>query len=154
MECLKTGLNIFLKRSIQTSILKSRAVTYKLIAPAHNPAQLEFHCSGHSDFYIDLNSVCLLLRVKLINTDGSDLTCAEPNTVGCVNNLLHSMFGSLSVSLNGKPVTLHDTNYHYKAYLEKLLNYGTDASGTHLLSSFWFLDSPASDGSLAADKEP
>jgi hypothetical protein len=58
------------------------------------------------------------------------------------------MFSSLSVSLNGRPVTLHETNYHYKAYLENLLNYGSDASGTHLVSSFWVLDSPTSDGAL------
>ena len=83
----------------------------------------------------------LLLRIKLVKTDGSDLKSGELNTVGCVNNLLHSMFSSLSVSLNGKPVTLHETNYHYKAYLEKLLNYGSDASGTHLISSFWYMDS-------------
>ena len=47
----------------------------------------------------------------------------------------------MCVSLNGKPVTLHETNYHYKAHLEKLLNYGSDASGTHLISSLWYLDS-------------
>ena len=52
------------------------------------------------------------------------------------------MFSSLNFSLNGKPVTLHDTNYHYKAYLENILNYSSDASGTHLVSSFWYLDSP------------
>ena len=51
------------------------------------------------------------------------------------------MFSCLSVSLNGKPVTLHETNYHYKAYLEKLLNCGSDASGTYLVSSLWYLDS-------------
>jgi hypothetical protein len=51
------------------------------------------------------------------------------------------MFSSISVSLNGKPVTLHETNYHYKAYLEKLLNLGSDASGTHLVSRLWYLDS-------------
>jgi len=134
MECLKSGLDIFLERSIQTSIVNSHTVTYKPIAPADNPAQLEFNCSGHSDFYIDLNSVRLLLRIKLVKSDGT-------NAVGCVNNLLHSMFSSVGVSLNGKPVTLHETNYHYKAYLEKILNYGSDASGTHLVSNFWFLDS-------------
>ena len=58
------------------------------------------------------------------------------------------MFSSLSVSLNGKLVTLHESNYDYKAYLEKLLNYGSAASGTHLLSSVWFLDSPTTDGAL------
>jgi hypothetical protein len=54
--------------------------------------------------------------------------------------------------LNGKLVTLHETNYHYQAYIEKLPNYGGDASGTHLVSSFWFLDSASADGSLTADK--
>ena len=51
------------------------------------------------------------------------------------------MFSSLIVSLNGKHITLHEINYHYKAYLQKLLNYGSDASGTHLVYSFWYLDS-------------
>jgi len=122
MECLKSCLDIFLKRGIQTSVVHSHTVTYKPIAPADNPAQLEFNCSGHSDYYIDLNSVRLLLRIKLVKTDGSDIENTAPNTVGCVNNLLHSMFSSVSILLNGKPVTLHETNYYYKAYTEKLLN--------------------------------
>jgi len=112
MECLISVLDIFLKRSIQTSVVNSHTVTYKPIAPAYNPAQLEFNCSGHSDNYIDLNSVRLLLRIKLVKTDGSDIENRAPNTVGCVNNLLHSMFSSLSISLNGKPLTLHDSNYN------------------------------------------
>ena len=62
------------------------------------------------------------------------------------------MFSSLSVSLKGKPFTLHETNYRYKAYLEKPLNYVSDASGTHLVSSFRFLDSPTSDGALKDNK--
>jgi hypothetical protein len=62
------------------------------------------------------------------------------------------MFSSLSVSLNGKPVSLHETNYHYKAYLEKLLNYGADAPGTHLVSSFWFMDSGTAMGHLQLTK--
>ena len=82
-----------------------------------------------------------LLGIKLFKTDGSDLKSGEPDTVGCVKNLLHSMFISLSVSLNGKPVTLHETNYHYMAYLHKLLNVGSDASGMQLVSSFRYLDS-------------
>jgi len=141
MECLKSGLYIFLKRSIQTSVVYSHTVTYKPIAPADNPAQLELNCSDHSDYYIDLNSERFLLRVKLFKTDGSDIESAEPNTVGCFNKLLHSIFSSLSISLNGKQVTLHETNCHYKAYLEMLLNYGSDASGTHVVSSFGYLDS-------------
>ena len=106
MGCLKSGLDMFLKRSIQTPIVNCYFVTYKPIAPEDNPAQFECNCSGHSDYYIDLNSVRLLLRFKLVKTDGSDLDVAEANTAGCVNNLLHSMFSSLSVFLNCKPVIL------------------------------------------------
>ena len=138
---LKVGTETFVKRSIQTSVRNIHTVAHKPIAPADNPVQLQFNCSGHSDYYIDLNSVRLLLRIKLVKNDGSDIDSAKTNTAGCVNNLLDSMFSSLSVWLNCKHDTFHETNYHYKAYLEKLVNYGSDASGTHLVSSFWNLDS-------------
>ena len=95
----------------------------------------------------------LLLGLKLVKTDGSDLASAEANTVGWVNNLLHSMFSSLSVSLNGNPVTLRESNYHYKAYHEKVSNNGLIASSTHLLSSFWFPDSSTGDGALKTTLE-
>ena len=93
MECLKSGLDIFLKRSIQIHVVNSNTVTYKPIAPADNPAQLKFNCSGHSDFYIDLNSVRLLLCIKLVKTDGSDLKSGEPNTWLCQQSVaLHVQF--------------------------------------------------------------
>jgi len=92
-------------------------VTYKHIASADNPEQLEFHCSGHSDYYIHLNSMRLPLRIKVVKIDGSDIESGEQITVGCFNNLLHSMFSSLSVSFNGRPVTLQETNDKYEAYL-------------------------------------
>jgi hypothetical protein len=79
MERLKSELDILLRRSIQTSVVKDHTVTYKPIAPADNPAQLEFNCLGHSDCYIDLNSVRLLLCIKLRKIDGSDLPSAQPN---------------------------------------------------------------------------
>ena len=135
MECLKLGLDIFLKRSIQTSIVNSHTVTYKLVAPVDNPAQLDFNCSGHNDYYIDLNSVRVILRIKLTKTDESDIDSAKPNSWLCQQpvtfNVLFSQF-----SLNRKHFTLHESNYHYTAYLEKLINYSFDTSGTHLISSF------------------
>ena len=141
LECLKSGLDIFLKRSIQTSVVNSHTVTYKNIAPAGNLLQLEFNCSGQSYNYIDLNSLRLLFRINLVKTDGSDIENPTPNTVGCVNNLLHSMFSYVSITLNGKPVTLHETIYHCKAYIKKVLNYGSDASSTLPISRLWYLDS-------------
>ena len=41
---------------------------------------------------------------------------------------------------NGVPVTLTHENYNYRAYLESLLNYGTDVVLSHLSNSYWYLD--------------
>ena len=63
----KIGSRYLPQGSIQTSVVNSHTVTYKPIAEADNPAQLELNCSGHSDYYIDLNSVRLLLRITCKN---------------------------------------------------------------------------------------
>ena len=55
----------YLSQAKHTNIYRSHTVTYKPIEPADNPAQLEFNCSGQGDYYIDLNSVLLLLHLNL-----------------------------------------------------------------------------------------
>ena len=123
---LNIGSRHLRKSRTQSSIVNDHTVIYKPIAPTDNTAQLEFNCSGHSGYSIDLISVRLILRNILVKTVGSDTENAEPNTVVCFNNLLHSMFSYHSLPLKGKAVNLHETNCHYRAYLEKLLNYGCD----------------------------
>ena len=95
---IKVRLGIFRKRSIQTSAVNSHTTTHKPTATPDIPAQLEFNCSGYSDFYTDLNSVRLLLRIKVVSTDAGDVTNAESSTVSCINNVLQLMFNSLGVS--------------------------------------------------------
>ena len=41
---------------------------------------------------------------------------------------------------NGVPVTQSHEHYNYRAYLETLLTYGTDAASSHLSNSYWHLD--------------
>jgi hypothetical protein len=41
---------------------------------------------------------------------------------------------------NGVPVTQSHELYNYRAYLETLLTYGTDAASSHLSNSYWYLD--------------
>jgi hypothetical protein len=65
LDCLKSGLVVFVKRNIPASDVNSHTVTCQIVAAADKPAQLELNCSDRSDFYIDLHSVRILLRVKL-----------------------------------------------------------------------------------------
>ena len=141
MECLKSGLDIFLKRSIQTSVVNIHTVTYKPITPTDNPAKLEFNCFYcHIGYYIDLNSLRLLLRIKLVKTDRSDIENNAPklyvvSSVCCIEYLVLSVFKWKASYSPRDKLSLQGLH-------RKLLNYGFDASSTHLISSFWYLDSP------------
>jgi hypothetical protein len=42
--------------------------------------------------------------------------------------------------VNGARVTQSHEHYNYRAYLEPLLTYGTDAASSHLSNSYWYLD--------------
>jgi hypothetical protein len=84
----------------------------------------------------------------LVKTDGTDLKTEDKNTVTAVNSSLHCAFGAVSILLYGKPVNSYENSNHYKAYVKKLLNYGTDETATHLVTNFWYLNILASKVSL------
>jgi len=43
--------------------------------------------------------------------------------------------------LNGVPGTQSHEHSNYRAYLETLLTYGTDAASSYFSNSYWYLDS-------------
>ena len=101
---------------------------------------LEFEVEGNDDQYLDLQSSLIQVKakVRLANGDALDDDVANATVVPC-ENFLHSLFSTLSVSLNGHEVD-YETNYPYRAYMETLVNYGDNAKKTHLGSSYWFAD--------------
>jgi hypothetical protein len=133
---VSSEFDIFVPRPVQTSVQETTEVIYKPIAPV-DQSDLEFLVPSDNDIYIDLN-IQLYIRGKLTAEDGKDL--AETDHTATVNNLLHSLFSKCSVSLNGVTITQACDLYHYRAYLETLLTYGTDAASTHLANPFWYLD--------------
>lgn len=106
-----------------------------------NQSGLEFSITNSGDSYIDLNNIYLHLKIKLCKADGTDLSGAEADQPRVVNNILHSLFDQCNVYFNGTQVTASEDNYHYRCYLENLLNYGKEAAETHLQCDGWALDS-------------
>lgn len=144
IECMKSELDLFKPRHVQTSILKTEEVPYKPLTSLENQSVIEFSCQGHGDTYLDLSSINLRLKIQLVNGDGTALKVDAKGEVGdgpgCVNNILHSLFRQVNVSLNGKTVNSADGNYSYRSYIETLLNYGEDAAKTHLELNGWYSD--------------
>lgn len=138
MACTKSELDLFSELPLQTSVLNTTEVAYKPVnALGDDPSVVEFACLGHGDAYRDLSSIYLKVRVKLLKDKN---TVHADDASGVVNNILHSLFRQVSVYLNGVPISQSNMDYGYRAYFENLLNYGQDATSTHLESIGWALD--------------
>jgi hypothetical protein len=143
VEFVTTEFDIFAHKPVQTAILETNVVPYKPIATV-DQTDLEFSIPAESETYVDLD-IKLYVKGKLTAVDGKDLVATD-FTAG-TNNFLHSLFSQCSISLNGVNITPTTDLYHYRAYLQNLLTYGSDAANTHLTNAFWYID----DGDLAAN---
>ena len=141
-NCFKSETDIFSPPPIQTSIEQG---SWDRVTPlaGFERGTIEFDIAG-TDEYIDLNETEFRAQISLRKFVGNDETRSEviaaTDKVGVVNNLLHSLFDQITVSLNGTQVENSNGSYAYRAYLEKLLNYGSDAKNTHLFSSLFIKD--------------
>ena len=73
----------------------------------------------------------------------TDISKAEVKT-GFINNIFHSLFQNVEVKLNQKTVTDSDQNYHYLAYLTKLMSYSPEFFETQGALFGWVMDESGS----------
>jgi hypothetical protein len=137
-ECVKSELDLFSVPATQTSIESGRYVEYHPISSMTGGAPIEFDVAASGDDYLDLANSLLYVRVKIIRTNGDDLDIAD--TVGPINNFLHSLFSQVDVSLNGTLITSSTNTYAYRAYIETLLSYGNEAKTSQLTSALFYKD--------------
>lgn len=145
--CVKSELDLFQQKFVQTSIIDKTVVGYRSISPA-NESIIEFILPRTTEFYRDLSSVYIKVDVKLIGDKlitgtGSD---SKTERVACVNNLLHSLFSQIQVTINGRNVTGNGDSYPYRCLIETLLNFSKESANTHLTSAMFYPD----DGNLDA----
>lgn len=139
----KTELDIFATPPTQNSVEGGCTLCYRPISSLTDASPIEFVVSGGGDEYIDLAHTSLHLIAKICVEDkptanGSN-TAPDPE-IGPVNNWFHSIFSQVDIYLNQKCVTPPSNNYNYRAYIENLLNYGSDAKTSHLTSTMWHKD--------------
>ena len=79
------------------------------------------------------------VTIKITKSDGVTL----PDTsklVGPVNNILHSLFEAVRLTINDVPISVSPSNYPYKAYITNCLTYPTNVKSSHLQMQGWYSD--------------
>lgn len=147
VECAKPQLELFEPKTVQYSIMKTEQVILKPQASIEGSTMIQFLDQGYGDDYKNLNSIYLILKVKMIskNNDGTEIKTkltAATLPVAPVNNTLHSMFRQIILTLNGTQIGQNTQNYPYRAYIDNLLNYEESSAAQHLAGIIFKADTP------------
>jgi hypothetical protein len=137
-ECAKSELDLFSVPATQTSIDSGVYVEYHPISSITSGAPIEFDVTASGDDYLDFANSFLCVRAKITRANGENLDATD--TVGPVNNFLHSLFTQADISLNGTLITSSMNTYAYRAYIETLLSYGVEAKSSQLTSALFYKD--------------
>ena len=141
-RCDKGEVELFSIRSTQLILEKGRWIDYHAVSSVENDdGPITFLTAGTED-YIDLSKTFLEMELKVTNSNGTALSGNGQLSVAPVNNFLHSLFKQIDIYLNGKQVTPAMGTYHYRAYLETLLNYDVSAKQSQLTSVLYYRDTP------------
>ena len=137
--CVKSELDLFSVPPTQSSVANGSWVSHHPVASLGG-GPIEFVVSGSGEDYMDLANSYIQIQAKITNADGSNL--ADDAAVAPVNLWLHSLFSQVDLSLNEKLISSSANTYPYRAYIETLLSYGTEAKHSHLTTSLWYKDTP------------
>lgn len=130
-EAQPSGLDIFSIPPYQTAVKRMYYQDVRNNSQLSGNTPLEFNVSGQNGLeYVDLKRTKLYVKAKIKKADGSSLT--ETEYVGPVNLFLHAMFAQVDVTLQGKLISTATNQYPYKAMIQTLLSYGSDAKKTSL----------------------
>ncbi len=107
---------------------------------------LEFTIPAENNVYRDLNNTMLEVTCQVVQANGDALL--NTAAVAPVNLLLHSLFKSVEVQLNGKRVSDANNYYSERAYVETLLSYPETVLNTRGVCEGWCKDDAESMSSV------
>ena len=136
-------LNLFDVPDVDYRYEASRDVAFEPALTGTRPIRFSIPASDDDN---DLNELCFQVKVRLTdpaagylglkaNLANSDAKSTR-NTY-CVNNVGHTILRDINMSMNGVLMTEQSNTYHYRAYLETLLNYNRQEGATKLSPQGW-----------------
>lgn len=108
--CGMENLELFQVPPTNIALEESKWMEYYPISSTlqSETAPIEFDIQGQGDEYIDLSQTYVQIVCKFTKDDGTALTGAN-TSVTPVNNIIHSLFSEIDVTLNGK-IIMVETN--------------------------------------------
>ena len=91
--------------------------------------------------YIDVSKINVEMTLALQKAGGTPTTMSDTKA-SFVNNIMHSVFKNVEVKFSQKVCTDGDQNYHFLAYISKLLNYSPEFFETQGALFGWDKDEP------------
>ena len=126
-------LNISHVPPTDLSMASRRLVKINPFNTGINP--VNFQVDPQEDF-LDMDESFFEVEIAIKKGDGNNLV--EANVMALVNNLAHSLFKQINVRLNGTLISPQTDTYHYKAFIETLLNFDRDDGETLLTPAAWY----------------
>lgn len=104
-------------------------------------APIQFNINGNDVNYLNFGESKLYIRCKIVDKNQKDIPYEADKTKSAyapVNNFLHSMFESVSVSINDTEITQFSKYYPYRSYIETVLAKGKDYKKTVAQASCFY----------------
>ena len=138
-QVISPALKVFEVPPTDISIESYRMVTIQPTTTGINP--MEFIIPALDD-HVDLNRSYFTMNLLLKKNDGNNIALADK--LWPANNLAHTIIKQIDLRLNVTLISPQSDTYHYKAFLETLLNYTREEGQTLLRHQGWFnaLDFP------------
>ncbi|MCP4458743.1 MAG: hypothetical protein GY816_12080 [Cytophagales bacterium] len=136
----KSELDLFAVPPTQVAIEKGYWVEVFPKNTVTNDGPYEFEINS-DPMYLDFSSNMLYMLVRVVKGDGGEVAKEDEKFIIAPINLFgKTFFKQVKVWLNSKLAYDSGDTYAYRAYLETLLNYGSDAKSTQLQASMYAKD--------------
>jgi len=138
IEGQPSELSLFDLPPTQVGVENIRMENIRPTSSISDSSPILFDISGHNGLeYLDLYNSQIHMTLRVLHDDNSLLVPGED--VSPVNLFLQSLF-SIDVSIQGKALSTASGYYPYKAYIQTLLRYGSDAKPSQLSTQLWVKD--------------
>lgn len=123
----------------QDSVLGDTEYEVRPLSTFSSSTPLRFEVRSPADEYVLFNEthIWLKVRIKLSHPTKENITYNDWNEVTPAQNILHTMFRHVSLSVNNRQIGLSPSLYSYRSFIEQHLGFSKETRNGHLTASGW-----------------